>query len=63
MSCPYESPGGIERVADTEDLEMSSLDKRLYHFVRLPNQLEALLVHDSETGKASVALDCNVAGE
>lgn len=28
--------------------------------VRLPNQLEVLLVHDAETDKASAAMDVNV---
>jgi insulysin len=28
--------------------------------IRLPNQLEVLLVHDAETDKASAAMDVNV---
>ncbi|KAH9898898.1 ubiquitin carboxyl-terminal hydrolase-like protein [Xylariomycetidae sp. FL2044] len=41
-------------------METSSLDDRSYRVIRLPNQLEALLVHDPETDKASAALDVNV---
>lgn len=48
----------VERV--TDQLETPSLDDRTYRVIRLPNQLEALLVHDPETDKASAALDVNV---
>ena len=48
----------VERV--TDQLETPSLDDRTYRVIRLPNQLEALLVHDPETDKASAALDFNV---
>jgi insulysin len=41
-------------------LETPSLDDRKYRVVRLPNQLEVLLVHDAETDKASAAMDVNV---
>ncbi|KUI56296.1 hypothetical protein VP1G_03557 [Cytospora mali] len=44
----------------TDHLETPSLDDRTYRVVRLPNQLEALLVHDAETDKASAAMDVNV---
>lgn len=44
----------------TDRLEKPSLDDRLYRVVCLDNQLEALLVHDPETDKASAALDVNV---
>jgi insulysin len=46
------------RVADT--LEKPLLDDRSYRVIRLPNQLEALLVHDPDTDKASAAMDVNV---
>jgi insulysin len=48
----------VERLADV--LETPSLDDRTYRVIRLPNQLEALLVHDAETDKASAAMDVNV---
>lgn len=48
----------IERVA--ERLEAPALDDRSYRVVRLPNKLEALLVHDPETDKASAAVNVNV---
>ncbi|KAG9246960.1 Metalloenzyme, LuxS/M16 peptidase-like protein [Calycina marina] len=44
----------------TTSLETPSLDDRTYKVVRLPNQLEVLLVHDAETDKASAAMDVNV---
>ncbi|KAJ6446345.1 a-pheromone processing metallopeptidase Ste23 [Purpureocillium lavendulum] len=44
----------------TDRLEKPSLDDRDYRVVRLENDLEALLVHDPETDKASAALDVNV---
>ncbi|OAQ98847.1 hypothetical protein LLEC1_05979 [Akanthomyces lecanii] len=44
----------------TDQLEKPSLDDRQYRVVRLENGLEALLVHDPETDKASAALDVNV---
>ncbi len=48
----------VERL--TESLETPSLDDRSYRVVKLPNQLEVLLVHDAETDKASAAMDVNV---
>jgi len=48
----------VERLADR--LETPSLDTRSYRVIRLPNQLEVLLVHDAETDKASAAMDVNV---
>ena len=48
----------VERL--TEKLERPSLDSRIYRVVRLPNQLEVLLVQDAETDKASAAMDVNV---
>ena len=50
--------GGVERVADS--LEKPSLDNRSYRVIKLANQLEALLVHDPDTDKASAAVDVNV---
>jgi insulysin len=44
----------------TDRLETPSLDDRSYRVIRLPNQLEVLLVHDAETDKASAAMDVNV---
>lgn len=48
----------IERI--TEHLERPELDDRSYRVIRLPNQLEALLVHDPDTDKASAAVNVNV---
>lgn len=48
----------VERV--TDQLEKPSLDDRTYRVIRLSNQLEALLVHDPATDKASAAMDVNV---
>lgn len=44
----------------TDRLEKPLLDDRDYRVIRLDNELEALLVHDPETDKASAALDVNV---
>lgn len=44
----------------TETVEKPSLDDRSYRVIRLANQLEALLVHDSDTDKASASLDVGV---
>jgi insulysin len=48
----------VERLTDS--LETPSLDDRSYRVIRLPNQLEVLLVHDADTDKASAAMDVNV---
>ena len=48
----------IERVTDR--LEVPELDDRSYRVVRLPNKLEALLVHDPDTDKASASVNVNV---
>lgn len=44
----------------TDRLEKPSLDDRDYRVIKLPNELEVLLVHDPDTDKASAALDVNV---
>lgn len=48
----------IERV--TDKLEAPALDDRSYRVIRLPNKLEALLVHDPKTDKASASVNVNV---
>ncbi|KAK5116162.1 hypothetical protein LTR62_008488 [Meristemomyces frigidus] len=50
--------GGVTRLAD--HLEKPLLDTRSYRVVKLSNELEALLIHDPETDKASGAMDVNV---
>lgn len=40
--------------------EKPLVDKREYRLITLDNELEALLIHDPETDKASAALDVNV---
>ncbi|KAF2171129.1 hypothetical protein M409DRAFT_19100 [Zasmidium cellare ATCC 36951] len=55
----YSRPEGItETLADR--LEKPLLDNRTYRVIRLPNQLEALLVHDADTDQASAAMDVHV---
>ncbi|CAF9915700.1 MAG: Insulinase (Peptidase M16) [Heterodermia speciosa] len=44
----------------TEALQTSSLDDRSYRVIELPNKLEALLVHDPKTDKASASVNVNV---
>ncbi|KAF6785196.1 zinc protease [Colletotrichum sojae] len=60
LAGPHHEPRSqsVERV--TDQLETPLLDNRTYRVVRLSNKLEALLVHDPETDKASAALDVNV---
>lgn len=48
----------VERIADS--LEAPELDDRSYRVIRLPNNLEALLVHDPDTDKASASVNVNV---
>lgn len=55
---PASAPGPATLVTDS--LEKPSLDDRHYRLIRLDNELEALLVHDPETDKASASLDVNV---
>jgi insulysin len=42
----------------TGDLEKPSLDYRSYRVIELSNKLQALLVHDPETDKASASICC-----
>ncbi|ANB12559.1 Ste23p [Sugiyamaella lignohabitans] len=42
------------------NLEKPLLDERQYRVITLPNKLEALLINDVDTDKASAALDVNV---
>lgn len=48
----------VKRLADK--LEKPDLDNRTYRVVQLSNKLEALLIHDPDTDKASAAMDVNV---
>ena len=48
----------VERVADS--LEKPVVDDRSYRVIRLANKLEALLVHDPNTDKASASVNVNV---
>ena len=48
----------IVRLADR--LEAPELDDRSYRVIQLPNQLEALLVHDPKADKASASVNVNV---
>lgn len=57
---PPPPPPPVEVDIVTENLEIPSLDDRSYRVIRLPNKLEALLVHDPTTDKASAACDVNV---
>jgi insulysin len=55
---PSRPKNGVVVVAD--QLEKPAPDKRLYRIIKLPNKLEAFLICDLETDKASAALDVNV---
>ena len=54
----YSAMAPVERL--TDKLETPALDDRSYRVIRLPNKLEALLVHDPETDKASASVNVNV---
>ncbi|EWZ78148.1 hypothetical protein FOWG_17524 [Fusarium oxysporum f. sp. lycopersici MN25] len=58
----YPSRGRCSYIGNacSDSLEKPSLYDRDYRVIRLDNELEALLVHDPETDKASAALDVNV---
>ncbi|KAI7112433.1 hypothetical protein KC324_g19559, partial [Hortaea werneckii] len=51
MAEPLNSRSGVQRLA--ERLEKPIVDDRTYRVVKLPNDLEALLIHDPETDKAA----------
>lgn len=55
---PFATMPPIERV--TDKLDTPALDDRSYRVIRLPNKLEALLVHDPDTDKASASVNVNV---
>ena len=44
----------------TDNLEKPDLDDRSYRVIELSNKLEALLVHDAQTDKASASLNVDV---
>jgi len=44
----------------TDSLEKPALDDRSYRVIALPNKLQALLIHDPDTDKASASLNVNV---
>lgn len=59
MAEPLSSRSGdVKILADA--LEKPLLDTREYRVVKLPNDLEALLIHDPDTDKAAAAMDVNV---
>ncbi|KAI8581774.1 hypothetical protein K450DRAFT_231119 [Umbelopsis ramanniana AG] len=51
---------GSHHVFTAHEFEIPDNDDRQYRLIRLPNQLEALLIHDANTDKASAALDVHV---
>ena len=55
---PLHTSKPVLRLAD--QLEKPDLDNRTYRVVQLANKLEALLIHDPDTDKASAAMDVNV---
>ncbi|KAI1437723.1 peptidase M16 inactive domain-containing protein [Xylaria sp. CBS 124048] len=57
---PRQGDAGSPVQKVTDQLEVPSIDDRQYRVILLSNKLEALLVHDPETDKASASLDVNV---
>jgi len=53
-------PVHSKAIVVASQLEKPDLDDRSYRVIQLPNKLEALLVHDPDTDKASAALDVHV---
>ncbi|CAI2166636.1 8731_t:CDS:10 [Funneliformis geosporum] len=53
------SNDGLHMVFDKE-IEKSNNDDRSYRIIRLTNQLEVLIIHDSNTDKAAASMDINV---
>jgi len=49
-----------DAVVLADKLEQPALDNRSYRVIQLSNKLEALIVHDPDTDKASAALDVHV---
>jgi insulysin len=59
MAEPLSSRSGqVEILASA--LEKPLLDTREYRVIKLPNDLEALLIHDADSDKAAAAMDVNV---
>jgi insulysin len=44
----------------TEQLEKPEVDDRSYRVIKLPNQMEVLLIHDPNTDKDGAALNIKV---
>ena len=59
MLSPSVSRASVSSECLAEHLERPALDDRSYKVIRLSNKLEALLIHDPDTDKASAALDVN----
>ncbi len=59
MTLPIHSRSTVLSECLADHLERPDLDNRTYKVIRLPNKLEALLIHDPDTDKASAALDVN----
>ncbi|KAH8587197.1 Metalloenzyme, LuxS/M16 peptidase-like protein [Bisporella sp. PMI_857] len=60
MSQPQTPEDRRKSIRITDKLEIPSVDTRKYRVIRLPNQLEVLLVHDADTDMASAAMGVNV---
>jgi hypothetical protein len=54
----HSQPIGVERLADRLDKPL--LDNRSYKVIKLPNQLEALLVHDADADTDKASKDVNI---
>ena len=49
-----------KRLPTSNAMEKPLLDNRSYRVIKLPNQLEILLIHDPDTDKAAASMDVNV---
>ncbi|KAI5300952.1 Insulinase (Peptidase M16), partial [Ascosphaera pollenicola] len=50
----------IKLIASSPSIALPLLDTRQYRIIRLPNNLEACLIHDPDTDKAAASMDVNV---
>lgn len=56
----YQPSANGQYAVFTKTIEASLNDDRSYQMIRLPNEMEVLLVHDANTDKSAASLDVHV---